>query len=265
MTLASFVVDAVRPVTFRGKARVLDPLVPHSGEIEASIYGYDVSLDLSDHIQRHVYMGAYERELTAVFRDWLHRGQTVLDVGANCGYFTLLAARCVGRTGRVIAVEPSPWVANRLERTIKRNHLSHVRLERVALGATTGTLPLVEPLPGNHTPSLLTTATDRVTHQVSVARLDDCLPGWLFHVGRVDVMKVDIEGYESFLIQGGETVLRAGMVKRLAIEACGKWLARAGSSPQMLRHQLESLGFSMMAILDEGSANETFLMEHAKR
>ncbi len=257
------IVTLIRPFSFRGKARLLDRFVPRSGVVDTTLFGYSVSLDLGDHIQRLMYMNAYERELGTVLQEWIRPGMTVIDVGANAGYFTLLAARGSDRSGRVIAVEPSPWVADRLEHTLERNHLTpRVLLERMALGSTIGVLPLVEPVRGNHTPSLLDEAHGRPTNDVPVGKLDDYLPTWTGNVGVVDVMKVDIEGYEPLLIEGGATVLAAGRVKRIAIEANREWLAKTGHSPEGMRQELEELGFRLEGVLDPGSGNETFLMQH---
>src|SRR5687768_12991065 len=118
------VIGVLRRLTFKGKSRLLSPFVPNCGEVEALVFGYRVALDLSDYIQREMYLGTYERRGTGSARRVLARGNTVIDVGANAGHYTLLAARCVGRTGRVLAIEPSPWVADRLERSIETNGLN---------------------------------------------------------------------------------------------------------------------------------------------
>ncbi len=108
LDVAHMIVSLIRPFSFRGKARLLDRFVPRSGVLDTTLFGYSVSLDLGDHIQRLMYMNAYERELGPVLQEWIKPGMTVIDVGANAGYFTLLAARGTGRSGRVIAVEPAP-------------------------------------------------------------------------------------------------------------------------------------------------------------
>jgi FkbM family methyltransferase len=255
-------VDMLRPLSFRGKARLLDRFIPHQGSIDAQVFGYDLNLDLEDHIQRLIYIGAYERDLERVLRGWLKPGMTFLDVGANAGFFTLLAARLVGSAGRVISVEPSPWVAERLAATVARNGLANVTVARIALGNTTGTLPLPAPLPGNHSPSLLETAPDRPRSLVPVARLDDRLEEWVPRGGVIDAMKVDIEGYEPFLFEGAKEALSSGRIRRIATEASSEWLPKAGSTPEKLRSQLTAFGFRQVGTLDAGSANETLLMEY---
>jgi tRNA G37 N-methylase Trm5 len=131
MRTNELVVAALRSVRFRGKARLLGPLAPRSGRHTARVFGYRMTLDLSDHIERMIYLGAFEREETGLVLRRLRPGMTFLDVGANVGYFTFLAARRVGPLGRVIAVEPSPHAFARLDETARVNGLT---VERHAIG-----------------------------------------------------------------------------------------------------------------------------------
>ena len=90
------------------KYRLINPFLAPSGNRTAKVFGATFDLDLSDHIQRNVFVGCYERDETILFRRLVKPGQTVLDVGANIGYFTALAAKLVTKTGRVISIEPNP-------------------------------------------------------------------------------------------------------------------------------------------------------------
>jgi protein-L-isoaspartate O-methyltransferase len=72
--------------------------------------------------------GLFEPEVTALLRQELQEGWTVLDAGANTGYYTPTAARAVGATGRVLAFEPEPSNFAYLCRNLARNGLKNVRL-----------------------------------------------------------------------------------------------------------------------------------------
>ena len=76
-------ISALRPFQFKGKARLLGPWTPRSGMRVTVINGYRVELDLIDHIQRMMYLGAYERWETGVVRRLLRPGMCFVDVGAN--------------------------------------------------------------------------------------------------------------------------------------------------------------------------------------
>jgi Protein-L-isoaspartate(D-aspartate) O-methyltransferase (PCMT) len=99
-------IEVSRPYRFRGKFRLFDPFVPHEGERVATVFGYEMKLDLSRFVQRCMYIGNYERAETKLLRSFLKSGMTVLDVGANAGYYTALAAQIVGPHGRAFAIEP---------------------------------------------------------------------------------------------------------------------------------------------------------------
>src|ERR1700730_16140389 len=112
--------DAIRQFNFRGKARLLHGLCSREGEHEAEVFGYKIKLDLADYIQRSIYLRTFEPRESALIRHYLKPGMTFVDVGANVGYYTLLAASLVGRRGRVLAFEPSPYVFERLVETMER-------------------------------------------------------------------------------------------------------------------------------------------------
>lgn len=232
------VIDLLRPFQFRGKARALGPLVPRSGEREAWVHGCRMRLDLSDHIQRHVYLGAFERHETRFVRGWLRPGDVFVDVGANVGYFTALAARCVGPAGRVLAFEPSPYAFERLLALVRDNALDWVHAEPLALSDVPGELDLPLPLAGNHTPSFL--ASGR-TVRVRSARLDERLAAAGVEV--VDLLKLDVEGWEPRVLDGATTMLPTGRVRAILVELNGIWLERAGSSVDGLWDRLRGLGF----------------------
>ncbi len=107
-----WLVQLLRPFSFRGKYRLLTALIPKQGQREACIFGVRSTLDLSDLIQRFIYLGCYEPLETAAVRKVLRPGMTFVDAGANIGYFTWLAARLVGPTG-------ASWLSNHRRRSLQ--------------------------------------------------------------------------------------------------------------------------------------------------
>ena len=86
-----------------------------------SLYGTRFEFDLREVIQQHMFLGAYEAAQTSWARSLLRPGDTVVDVGANFGYYTALAASIVGSRGRVYAFEPSPVAYKNSLRCIRRS------------------------------------------------------------------------------------------------------------------------------------------------
>ena len=232
--------DAIRQFNFRGKARLLHGLCSREGEHHAEVFGYKIKLDLADYIQRSIYLGTFEPRESAQIRAYLKPGMTFVDVGANVGYYTLLAASLVGRGGRVLAFEPSPYAFDRLAETIKRNNLSQVCAVQSGLGDASGEAQLFSPLSGNHSPSMVSNGVGSPIN-VPVRRLDD----WLaeHEVDRVDLMKIDIEGFEPNVIKGAAECVRQGRLRAILCEFNKYWLEMNGSSPSQLYHLLTRSGF----------------------
>jgi FkbM family methyltransferase len=254
--------NLIRPIRFRGKARLLGPVSPRSGRREARVFGSRVTLDLSDYIGRSIYLGAYERLETALVSRRLGPGMTFLDVGANIGYFSLLAASRVGASGRVIAVEPSPVAYGELSRAIDDNALL-IEPHQVGLGDAPGECTLYFPPENfhNHSPTMVHHEGAGTPVRVTVARLDDCLDAW--DVASVDVMKIDVEGYEPRVFAGAERALRSGRIKAVLCEFNDVWLRSADSSPQALHEMLIGFGFIDQAgtpRFEEGRLETRFLV-----
>ncbi|HWE39946.1 MAG TPA: FkbM family methyltransferase [Isosphaeraceae bacterium] len=230
------------PVRVRGKARVLGALAPSSGRREGRVFGYPMTLDLADYMQRMMYLGAYEREETRIISGWLKPGMTFVDVGANVGYFTLLASRRVGAGGRVIAIEPSPIVHERLAEVVASNGLA-AEVHRIGLSDENGTCTLFLPPAevGNHSPTMVRYEGSGSEVSVPVRRLDDCLDEW--GVAAVDLLKIDVEGHEPAVFRGASRALASGRIKAILCEFNDFWLRQSGTTPQAAHELLTGLGF----------------------
>ncbi len=198
---------------------------------------------------RYFHAQPYEPQLTAFIAEAVRPGSVFVDVGANIGLFTLLAARCASPGGRVLAFEPHPGARARLRHLIELNGLTDVvtvsdaALSDRSAPATTlflasdsalSTLdPALAPLGDLH--------PFRTSVTVPVSSLDDWLaasgPAWA--LTPIDVMKIDVEGTE-------ERVLR-GMARTLARHPSLKIVCEttAGSAADDL---LKAAGFSASAL-----------------
>lgn len=88
--------------------------------------------------------GDWELDEAILFRAHLRPRMTVVDIGAHVGYYALLAARAVGRFGRVLAVEPHPVNAQLLRRNLARNEVRNVEVIEAAAGRKSGKLLLAQ-------------------------------------------------------------------------------------------------------------------------
>lgn len=238
------VLSTLRPLPVRGKGLVFDRVTPHDGIRHATVAGsYTMQLDLANVVHRQIYMGCFGHAMTRWAKTLLHPGGTFLDVGAHAGYFSLIAADRVRGVGRVVAVEPNPIVFTALSAHLASNRISQVRAYNWGLSDAPGSIAIH--VPGaegfrDYNATMLNrpgwTAID-----TPVRRLDDCIAEW--QVERIDLMKVDVEGWEPRVLAGGAVSLSSGVVRHMMIEINGPRLVEAGSDPAALLDDLAALGF----------------------
>jgi FkbM family methyltransferase len=163
-----------------------------------------------------------ERQL---LRNVLSAGSVVVDAGANIGIYSQFLARCVGATGIVHSFEPSPENFKRLQCTTRK--LANVRLSQAALGECSerSRLYLSDKLNVDHR-TYTTEEASRRTVPIDIIALDDYFkPGQ-----RVDLIKMDIQGYELHALRGASRVLADNSDLKLLIEFWPYGLKQAGAN-----------------------------------
>jgi FkbM family methyltransferase len=171
------------------------------------------------------YEGTYEREILRLLPELLGAGDAVVDVGANVGILSARAARLVGESGRVVAVEPSPRCLEDLRRVV--DGMSNVTIVDAALGPERGTVSLTGWDNPDHRG--LGTAVEghrsgieenwyegraAVVPQLRLADvLDEYLPG-----REVALLKVDVEGYEPAVLSSAPSLFDEGRVRAAILE-----------------------------------------------
>jgi FkbM family methyltransferase len=148
--------------------------------------------------------GMWEPDLTSYIGRSLDMGDVFIDVGANLGYFSVLAANRVGTTGRVIAIEPCEQIVRMLKQTMRLNREAANRTEMIekAAGAARGELQMYRG--PSHNLGLTSPVGD---HKGVVAdSVVECAPlGDLVGIetlGRARMIKVDVEGGEPDVLAG---------------------------------------------------------------
>lgn len=188
---------------YLGKGTVLCQVL---GGLKLFVIGDDVGF--SPHM---IFEGYWEFWLTRHFAEVIRPGDTVIDIGANLGYYTLLAADMVGPQGRVVAIEPNPEVFRRLSASIGVNGFaSRVSARNVALAGPGETgkrpffVPAGEPKNGRFIGS--TEDPERLERHgaVSEVALGQIDPQAF---ERVDFIKIDVEGAELAVLEHLRPVL----------------------------------------------------------
>lgn len=217
-------------------------MTAREGHRSIRAFGSILPLDLGNYVDRMIYMGCYEPLNTARFKRILRPGMTVVDVGSNIGYFTLLAAQRVGLGGKVFAIEPHPANFGILSEAVAANGLTQVRAYQIALGdaRTIADLSMADQsVFSNRTASMVPPRTAESV-SVRVERLDACVADW--GLDRIDLLKVDVDGFEAKVLDGARTSLANGVIRNIIIELDDFWLTKTGRSSRELRAVLEAAG-----------------------
>jgi FkbM family methyltransferase len=210
-----------------------------------TIFGNTISTNAKDIVGRYLYyFGIWEPNLTAWIRDRLEPGDVFVDVGANVGYYSLLASSLVGDSGKVVAIEALPEIFEKLKDNLEMNRASNVRAVNMAVWDRTDLITLFT-RSGDFQAN--TTAMHGWAHQwnlqekcqVRAASLPAILSPEEIQVARL--IKIDVEGAEWRVISGLPALLH---VCRRDLEIIVE------VSPRMLQDQ----GKSCQDVLDFFSA-----------
>ena len=209
----------------------------------------------------------YEVSTTNLFKELLQPGMVFVDVGAHVGFFTLLAAREVGTTGKVYSFEPEPQNHSLLLKNLDFNGYSNVVAMQQAVSNKSGTTELFLSALDTGSHSIYSEAARGVTGSVVVdtTTLDSFLEeaGW----PQIDLIKIDVEGAEISVLDGMSRFLESQHSVNLIMEYCPSLIASAGSDPAKMLDRLMDLGFEINVIEDDkglvplGAANPAALTE----
>ncbi len=185
---------------------------------------------------------AWEKTETAWFVTGLRRGDVVADVGANIGYYTVLAAMRVGPQGKVHAFEPDPVAFELLKKNVELNRLHNVVLEQKAVSNAPGSIRLFlsEENKGDHR-IYQPEGEARPSVEVEAVALDDYFAGQ----PAPDFIKVDTQGAELVIYQGMAKTLERAESVVVAIEYSPIHLAGFGATGPQLLDEIERTGFAM--------------------
>lgn len=191
--------------------------------------------------------GVWEKTQTEQLLEQLSPGDTFVDVGANIGYYTVLAAQKVGPEGRVFAFEPDPESFALLQHNVERNGLSQVVLENKAAGAEDGKLELFLSTANRGDHRIYDPGGGRSSVEVAVVRLDD----YFAKVGGpIHGMKIDTRGAECAILAGMGGILEAHAELSLVVAYYPGFVKAMGYEPAECFGDLAKRGFSMRSIDD---------------
>lgn len=189
---------------------------------------------------------SFERTVRDAILSKVAEGMTVVDIGANIGYYSVLMAGKVGPGGRVIAFEPNPSVFEELKANVKLNDFANVESENIAIADQNGVQRFFMPLTGSEAHgSLRQNETFAAAQSIDVKteRLDDVLER--LKVQAVDLIKIDVEGAEMAIFEGAGKLLGSDRKPTIVFE-CAENLCKAfGHRVYDVLSYLHSFGYSL--------------------
>ena len=173
----------------------------------AKIDGHIIRLDSGDSLGAS--LAEHEPQIRRLLKENIKQGDTVIDIGANIGYHTLLMAKLVGDAGRVYAFEPEKENFELLKKNIERNGYQNVVLVNKGLGEKEEALTLYINPKNKAGHSVFHQHSHWGRQEIEITTLDNFLP----KNTKVDFIKMDIEGAEYVAIKGMKRVLSENNIK----------------------------------------------------
>ncbi len=191
--------------------------------------------------------GMYEAHVTALLLRLLRPGMTFVDVGANIGYFSVLASKLVGPEGLVIAVEPGPNNVSLLRANLWRNGCGNAVVLPIAAYDHRGHVQLVLNPQGGAGNWVQPGDVPAPSVLVPCAPLDELLEG--IHV---DVLKTDAEGSDVVAIRGMEQTIRRSTGITVVAEFWTQAYGGLGEKPEEVLGYYSGLGLQTGLLRDTG-------------
>lgn len=180
------------------------------------------------------WLGTFEKEKQQFIADLIKPGSVVFDIGAHVGFYTLLAAHKVGENGKVYAFEPAPNNINYLKKHVALNEFDNVHVIEAAVADSDGTTYF-----DFRTSSYSGQIADGGDVEVVLRSLDSLIQSG--EVEQPDLIKIDVEGAESLVLDGSQSLLANYKPKLLIAIHGSEQLALCEQKLQTLGYDVEKL------------------------
>lgn len=222
------------------------PAAPAIRSIEGSVrYEFKALPFLDDDDFRAMLTGSYDIVLCNNFRKYLRTGDVMLDIGANVGYISAMAASQVGETGEVHGFEPLRECFERLGLLQSLNPNYNFIFNNLALGEQEGFLPIAyDPQGGSRNATLVPDSSSAVTISVPVKRLDAYIFQNIPKPERIRLIKIDVEGFEFPVLRGAEQFFAQTKCRPLIFCELKPWeLKKIGASLEDFEQYMKRFGY----------------------
>jgi FkbM family methyltransferase len=202
------------------------------------------------------FQGIFEGQFLRLVSRLLRPGMNFIDIGANCGSYTLIAAQKIGFEGKVFSFEPQPDLVAVLQDSLKINNLKNVRLFNCALSDIDGTMQLYYPSGDNknnesaatimlqnyeETYQLPINVEVKVLSDLCFEHFSDCPYG----------VKIDVEGAEYNVLAGADRLFQKNKPEFIFLECIDMYLKRFGKSDKELFLLLNDYDYLIMGYFEK--------------
>lgn len=208
------------------------------------VYSKDTYLGLFLSVKK-----SYEPIQTKLLLEELKEGNNFFDVGANVGYYSVLASKKVGASGKVFSFEPDKENLALLHENVMLNELNNIKVFDLALGITEGLIDFKSSKNHKGISAVTVSEEERGDYKVNITTLDSFV--LQNSITNIDFIKIDVEGYEMNVLNGGKNVLSNSVNTKMFVELNPQSLRKVGHTCAELIGLIESLGFNVVSILDD--------------
>ena len=201
----------------------------------------DIKMDLCPSDKSHqqiAYTGFFEMHLSEIFMELAHKGGFFIDVGANYGYYSLLWAGA-SKSNKVLSFEAVRDNYNALSHNAAANHFeSQIQVQNKALGKSSGHMKF-DTMDNDQTTWGGLTNAEGSGFDVTVHRLDELI----VNEKSIEVLKIDVEGADTWVLYGAERLLKERCIKNIFFEENNERQQQLGIKPEDAKVFLSDLGY----------------------
>lgn len=207
-------------------------------------WGIDFTLDISNYVDWSVYFQIVDEGHEKVLFPKCKKDYVVLDIGTHIGSVAMRFAQLVGNNGKAYGFEPDPFNYEKCKRNLQSNHFPQLEIHNIGLGSQAGEFILEVDSPDNlgHNHIVAVANPDKKSYKVQITTLDEFCK--VHQINHIDLIKIDIEGYELKALEGGIDTLKR-LQPIIFIEICDDFLKIQKNSGNQVIVFLESLGYEV--------------------
>jgi len=220
------------------------PFLFREGYQQVNYAGGNIYLDLKEsEMMRQRALGGYEPRKTELFKKIVKPGMTIIDIGSNKGYYSLLSAKLSEDRGTVLAFEPDPDNRYWLKKSIEANGYKSIEIFPVALSDSNGDAVFYKGKRSGWGSMVRSVNNTGQEIKVKTRKLDDLLKER--KINKVDIIKIDVEGADLLVLKGAENTLKGNLKLIMDIDV------KNSDEKRELFVFLKSLGLSIYEVGEE--------------